>query len=442
MSSEQFMVNGSSMAILCENLGKCYHVYDNPMARLKQALWRGSRTYYHEFWALRSASFEVNRGESLGIIGRNGSGKSTLLQLIAGTLTPSEGTVQTQGRVAALLELGSGFNPEFSGLENIHLNATMLGLGKQEIEDKIDDILAFAEIGTFIDQPVKTYSSGMTVRLAFAVATALDPDILIIDEALSVGDSFFTNKCRKKMISLRDSGATMIVVSHDLEQLAALCDTGLVVSKGTLSSIGPLRQQIHDYLSGSHLSQLERDNDEQGMITHASIVQIDESLLSQDSTTSLTEPARGEYLIDKVWINDHCVQVNHSDLQLQFGPVTSGDKLQFILNNRKLSNLDDDKFSLGILIQDINGQSIWSACELRELRSDLVAPLDGLRLAIEWPPLRNGIYYIVIGIGSPNSHDPHDNTPILWDADHVSIESTGQSVFSTAIFNGKLAQAS
>ncbi len=442
MSSEHCVGGGSNVAVLCENLGKCYQIYDSPKARLKQALWRGSRKYYHEFWALRAASFELNRGESLGIIGRNGSGKSTLLQLIAGTLTPSQGIVQTRGRVAALLELGSGFNPEFSGLENVYLNATMLGLSQLDIEEKIDDILAFAEIGQFVDQPVKTYSSGMTVRLAFAVATALDPDILIIDEALSVGDSFFTNKCRKKMISLRDSGATMIVVSHDLEQLAALCDTGLLVSKGTLSPIRPLRQQIHEYLSGTHLAQLDHANDKPQMSVQSSTDQAEEFSPSLDHDLGATESASGGHLIQEVWINDYCCSVSISDPKLQIGPVTSGDRLRFVLDNRQLSGLEDKKYSVGILIQDINGQSIWSACEIRDLRTDPVNPRQDPRIMIEWPPLRNGVYFIVLGIGLPNSLDPHDNTPILWDADHLSIESSGQSIFSTAIYTGILSRHS
>jgi len=178
-----------------EDLGKCFHIYDDPTQRLKQALWRGRRQYFREFWALRNVSFEVRRGETLGVIGRNGSGKSTLLQILCGTLTPSEGQVHTRGRVAALLELGSGFNPEFTGIENIYLNASLFGLSREVTAEKLDDILAFADIGTFVDQPVKTYSSGMSVRLAFAVVAHVDADILVVDEALSVGDAFFNQKC-------------------------------------------------------------------------------------------------------------------------------------------------------------------------------------------------------------------------------------------------------
>lgn len=432
----------TNTVIQCTGLGKCYHIYDSPQLRLKQAIWRGRRKYFREFWALRDVNLEVSRGESLGIIGQNGSGKSTLLQLICGTLTPTEGEIHSKGRIAALLELGSGFNPEFSGLENVYLNATMLGLSKHDIDDRIDDILSFADIGEFVGQPVKTYSSGMMVRLAFAVATAIDPGILIIDEALSVGDSFFTNKCRKRIISLRDSGTTMIVVSHDLEQLAALCDTGLIVSKGVISTAGPLRQQIHHYLSSTHASLLVCDKDEEELPNLDYKDQLGEVPLSSDHSTGATEPGSGNCLIQEVWINDQCFPTGSSASKLQAGPATSGDRIQFIMNSHRLAELGDGRYSFGILVQDINGQSIWSACEIRDLCIDHADSLNGDRISVEWPSLRNGTYFIVIGIGSPNSLDPHDNIPILWDANHVSIESTGQSVFSTALYNGMFSQLS
>ncbi|MEX5494519.1 ABC transporter ATP-binding protein, partial [Pseudomonas asgharzadehiana] len=193
----------SEVAIKVENLSKCYHIYDQPRDRLRQfvlppvqrTLGMRSRQYYREFWALRGVNFEVKKGETVGIVGRNGSGKSTLLQMICGTLNPTDGSIQTQGRVAALLELGAGFNPEFTGRENVYLNAAILGLSKEETDQRFDDIAAFAEIGTFIEQPIRSYSSGMIVRLAFAVAINVDPDILIVDEALSVGDELFQRKC-------------------------------------------------------------------------------------------------------------------------------------------------------------------------------------------------------------------------------------------------------
>ena len=188
------------IAIKIQNLSKCYQIYEKPQDRLKQSIFgrvrnilgKSDKVFFREFWALKGVSFEVKKGETVGIVGRNGSGKSTLLQLICGTLNPSSGKIEVNGRVAALLELGSGFNPEFNGRENVYLNAALLGLNKDEIDRKYGDIVAFADIGDFIDQPVKTYSSGMMVRLAFSVIAHVDADILIVDEALAVGDAVFT----------------------------------------------------------------------------------------------------------------------------------------------------------------------------------------------------------------------------------------------------------
>jgi ABC-type polysaccharide/polyol phosphate transport system ATPase subunit len=235
------------VVIRVDNLGKCYRIYDTPKDRLKQALWRGRRQYYREFWALRDVSFEVKRGETLGIIGRNGSGKSTLLQMICGTLTPTDGTVQTHGRVAALLELGSGFNPEFTGRENVAINARLLGLSEKEVDEKFEQIVEFSEIGQFIDQPVKTYSSGMFVRLAFAIASHSDPDILIVDEALSVGDFAFQNKCITRIKQLREKGMTLIFVSHDLSTLQLICDRAIWIHEGRLKAAGDPIQACQDY---------------------------------------------------------------------------------------------------------------------------------------------------------------------------------------------------
>lgn len=233
--------------IHAHDLGKCYQIYETPKARLKQALWRGRRQYFREFWALRHVSFDVQRGESLGIIGRNGSGKSTLLQLICGTLTPTEGNLSTQGRVAALLELGSGFNPEFTGLENVYLNASLLGLSKGETEQRLEEILGFADIGDFIHQPVKAYSSGMTVRLAFAVIAHVDADILVIDEALAVGDAIFVQRCMRFIRRMREERC-LLFVSHDAEAVKSLCSHALWLNQGTAQSYGACKTVALDYL--------------------------------------------------------------------------------------------------------------------------------------------------------------------------------------------------
>lgn len=223
--------------ISLKNVSKCFKRYPRPVDRLKEILLPG-KSHAEEFWALENINLEVVQGETLGIIGQNGSGKSTLLQIIAGTLQPTIGEVAVRGRVSALLELGSGFNPEFTGRQNVFFNGRILGLSQAEIETRFDDIAAFAEIGDSINQPVKTYSSGMFVRLAFAVAVHVDPEVLIVDEALAVGDGIFVHRCMAKIKNFQDSGGTILFVSHDVGSIARLCSKVAWINSGSLVSIG------------------------------------------------------------------------------------------------------------------------------------------------------------------------------------------------------------
>jgi len=235
-----------NFAIEVKNLSKRYEIYKQPADRLKQFVWpkikgllnQSSKQFFKEFWALSDVSFEVKKGETVGIIGKNGSGKSTLLQLICGTLTPTYGEVKTSGRIAALLELGSGFNPEFTGRENVYLNGAVLGLSKSEINDYFSAIEAFADIGDFMDQPVKTYSSGMYVRLAFAVQVHVDASIVIIDEALAVGDIFFQQKCFARLEELKKSGVAILFVSHAMPTVEQFCDRAVFLDHGKTIFIG------------------------------------------------------------------------------------------------------------------------------------------------------------------------------------------------------------
>ena len=236
----------NDIAIRVRDLSKCYQIYDTPRDRLKQfvlprlkrMMGKSPKQYFGEFWALKNVSFKIKRGETVGIIGRNGSGKSTLLQIICGTLNPTSGSIHTHGRIAALLELGSGFNPEFTGRENVYMNAAVLGLSKDEVDERFEDIAAFADIGQFIEQPVKTYSSGMMVRLAFSVAIHVEPDVLIVDEALSVGDAYFQAKCAKMIHKIIDSGATVLFVSHNLSTISDLCNKGILLKNGQIDYLG------------------------------------------------------------------------------------------------------------------------------------------------------------------------------------------------------------
>jgi lipopolysaccharide transport system ATP-binding protein len=236
-----------SPAIVVAGLGKRYEIYDRPHQRLLQTILRGRRTFYREFWALADVTLAIRRGETLGLIGRNGSGKSTLLQLVAGTLTPTTGIVRTTGRVAALLELGSGFNPEFTGRENVYLNGAILGIPRHEMDQAIAAIEEFADIGDFIDQPVKMYSSGMMVRLAFAVAVHVTPDVLIIDEALAVGDTAFQSKCLERIRKMQRAGVAILLVSHAPNTIIEFCDRAAYIDRGRLVAVGNCRAIIERY---------------------------------------------------------------------------------------------------------------------------------------------------------------------------------------------------
>ncbi|TWG40995.1 lipopolysaccharide transport system ATP-binding protein [Acidovorax delafieldii] len=228
----------SEFAIEVDKISKCYQIYDKPRDRLLQMLPFVGQQRFREFWALKDVSFRVRKGESLGIIGRNGSGKSTLLQLICNTLRATSGQIQARGKIAALLELGSGFNPEFTGRENVYLNGALLGLKRAEIDAKFDEIADFANIGDFIDQPTKTYSSGMLVRLAFSVSVCVEPDILVIDEALAVGDASFQFKCLGRLENLAGKGTTLLFVSHDMSMVKRFCNTAIYLHEGLLKAFG------------------------------------------------------------------------------------------------------------------------------------------------------------------------------------------------------------
>jgi lipopolysaccharide transport system ATP-binding protein len=255
----------SDSVIEVSDLGKRFEIFDKPRDRLKQmlvprlqrALGLTPAQYFEEFWAVRSVSFSVKPGETVGVIGRNGSGKSTLLQMLCGTLTPTKGTVQVRGRVAALLELGSGFNPEFTGKENVYMNAAVLGLSREQIDERFADIVSFADIGSFINQPTKTYSSGMMVRLAFGVIAHVDADVLVIDEALAVGDAFFTQKCMRFLRKFMEHG-TVLFVSHDTSAVRDLCSRALWMDNGRLLMDGSPREVSESYLEAFYESQQGR----------------------------------------------------------------------------------------------------------------------------------------------------------------------------------------
>lgn len=236
-----------NLAISVQGVSKIYKLYDKPIDRLKEAVSLTHKSYHRDFFALSDIFFEVKKGETVGIIGTNGSGKSTILKIITGVLSPTTGTAEVSGNISALLELGAGFNSEYTGLENIYMNGTMMGFSRQEMERRMDDILRFADIGDFVNQPVKTYSSGMFVRLAFALAINVDPEILIVDEALSVGDVFFQAKCYRRMEEMMKNGTTILMVSHDMGSIIKYCDKVVLLNRGHFVAQGEAGKMVDLY---------------------------------------------------------------------------------------------------------------------------------------------------------------------------------------------------
>ncbi len=334
----------SDHVIVVEGLGKCYHIYDKPQDRLKQSFFWGRRQFFKEFWALRNVSFEVRRGETLGIIGRNGSGKSTLLQLISGTLAPTEGQLTIDGRIGALLELGAGFNPEFTGRENVYMNAAILGLPPTLVDERYPAIAAFADIGEFIDQPVKTYSTGMFVRLAFAVAIQLNPDILVVDEALSVGDMLFQLKCFLKFQELQEAGTTILFVSHDVNTIKKYCTRTILLEGGRLHFAGPPNDAVNRYTELLFPGGRE-----------ISAVRIaPTSVLTPDATAA--SGATQEYRYGSG--DGEIVSITLSDATGRSTPVfTAGDKAT--LSFRAVAGRPIDAPILAMTIKDIKGQDVY-----------------------------------------------------------------------------------
>ena len=248
-------------AIEVKQVTKIYKLYNKPIDRLKESMNPAHKSYHRDFYALNGISFEVKRGETVGIIGTNGSGKSTILKIITGVLTPTSGTVEVDGKISALLELGAGFNQDYTGIENIYMNGTMMGYTRREMDAKLQDILDFAEIGDFVYQPVKTYSSGMFVRLAFALAINVDPEILIVDEALSVGDVFFQAKCYKRMEEIRKSGTTIVMVSHDMGSIIKYCDKVILLNQGDFVAQGSAGKMVDLYkkILAGRMDQLQEE---------------------------------------------------------------------------------------------------------------------------------------------------------------------------------------
>jgi lipopolysaccharide transport system ATP-binding protein len=407
----------SSIAIHAQNLSKCYHIYSNPGDRLKQALYPGylkkiglaTPKFFDEFWALNSIDFEIRKGETVGIIGRNGSGKSTLLQLICGVLNPTNGSIKTKGRIAALLELGSGFNPEFTGRENVYMNATVLGLSTQEIESNFKKIEEFADIGEFIDQPVKTYSSGMMVRLAFAVIAHVNADILVVDEALAVGDAVFTQKCMRFIRKFMENG-TLLFVSHDTNSVLNLCSRVIWLDKGALRQIGKSDEVVKDYLQFT-LQEIYGDE----VKLNETKPKIETGYISDDNTTK----SNGKN-VDVVYESHYLIKDNLCDAN---GWSTGAGQITFVNIRRAENEINDASFQgselvtltiraaihqffekpiLGFVVKDKLGQVLFGENTLALGRKSLVMVAEGASIeaqfTFELPMLPNGEYSVMASL--------------------------------------------
>ena len=408
----------SEPVIQVENLGKSYQIYPAPQDRLKQSIvprlqrWMRPfarltgrtiepRQYYREFWALRDVSFAAAVGETVGIIGPNGSGKSTLLQLICGTLSPTAGQARVRGRVGALLELGSGFNPEFTGRENVYLNGTVLGLTRAEINERLDSILAFADIGDFIDQPVKTYSSGMVVRLAFAVIAHVDADVLIIDEALAVGDAYFQQKCMRWLRKFREQG-TLLFCGHDTGAVINLCHHAIWLDHGTIRAAGPAKEVCEAYLASVYArstgltdasvrpAKPDQEN-KQTIDRKINLSQIVEVLEFNENSASF---GTGDAII----LNARMLGISGEEL----GLIRGGEEVQVIVTIR--ANVDIENPIVGFHVKDRLGQALFGDNTYLQYRGSNLRVLAGkiieAKFVFELPFLRSGEYSVTAAIAS------------------------------------------
>lgn len=399
-------------------LSKVYRLYDKPIDRLKESLNIFHKSYHKEYYALNNLSFEIKRGETVGIIGINGAGKSTLLKIITGVLTPSGGNIEVKGKISALLELGAGFNMEYSGIENIYLNGTMMGFSKKEIDKKLDDILAFADIGDFVYQPVKTYSSGMFVRLAFAVAINVEPDILVIDEALSVGDVFFQQKCYKKIKELAGK-STVIIVSHDLNAMTKFCERIIVMSAGEKVFDGEPNEAIAKYFK---LKQGTLKKDKKSIELKSNDFNM-YKLPSQNSYSGKMDVIIEKYFYS---INDEpFTEVCQKDDEF---------KVSLVIN----SNIDIEDPIVGYQIRDKYGNEVFGETSLTSTvdQGIIKQGRNVINFTFEWPEIREGDYFITLGIG--NGTDVLNQVEECWinNVIHIVATTNGKTIFG--IFNNNM----
>ncbi|WP_174664621.1 ABC transporter ATP-binding protein [Oceanisphaera profunda] len=421
----------SDIAIQVENLSKCYQIYDRPRDRLKQMLLGKNKKYFREFWALKEVGFKVHKGETLAIIGKNGSGKSTLLQMICSTLNPTNGTIKVNGRVAALLELGAGFNPEFTGRENIYMAAALYGLTKETVDQRFSSISAFADIGEHIEQPVKTYSSGMYVRLAFAVIAHVDADILVVDEALAVGDAVFTQKCMRFIRAFQKHG-TLLFVSHDTAAVQSLCEKALWLENGQVQGFGTSKEISEAYLKSSlqevygeqvTLSAINKSGKEKELLTdnkdesHHEIVDYDTKINFKNNLNDANGWKSGSAEIIDVRMN----KVDNDDGDIFEG----GESVRLKIRARAYSSLDAP--IIGFIVKDRLGQDLFGENTLpfTTYNKKIVEPGEEFEgsFCFQLPMLPNGQYVLTASVANGNLYE-HVQHHWLHDAAVITVSSS------------------
>lgn len=392
----------SEIAISVDGVSKRYEMYSKPRDRLLQFFSSGSKQYYKEFWALQKISFDVKKGETLGILGRNGSGKSTLLQIIAGTLTPTTGSVHTSGVLAALLELGSGFNPEFTGRENIYLNGVILGFSRQEMDQRLEEIISFADIGDHLDQPIKTYSSGMTVRLAFAVQACVSPQVLIVDEALSVGDEKFQRKCFEYIEKLRKGGCSILLVTHSTATVEKFCQRGVLLHKGEVQGIGPAKEIVDQYyalLYSDEKAYQRYQTNKSGSQDLPRSAQADRPGINAGAVTANPQDAATSGLRAVIAGWD---VVDTQGLPCEKCSTGETFVVRFLVDVREPVH----EIQAGLLIRTVEGVSAFGTSTLYH-EKNIVHPSEGSRYAVEFEieaSLCAGTYFITLAIAEAISH--------------------------------------
>ena len=406
-----------NIAISVKNLTKVYHLYDKPVDRLKEALNPFKKTYHHDFYAMNDVSFDIKKGETVGIIGKNGAGKSTLLKMITGVLTPTSGSVEVDGKIASLLELGAGFNPEMTGLENVYLNGTIMGFSKEDMDTKIDAILEFADIGEFIHQPVKMYSSGMFARLAFSVAINVEPDVLIVDEALSVGDMAFQYKCFSKMKEIKDKGTTIALVTHSMPQILDNCNRAVLIHNGILMEDSyDMKHVVAEYekiIRNITISSPQKEENSQ--------ISIDLNDFNCETNKAVEEKRFGTYraIIKEVFLTND-IKSDEDSISLE-----SGEKVYikfYILAKEEIKDI-----VLGVSIKKPDSSDIWGDNNLfANKRLHLKQGLNQITYEFILN-IAQGEYLLFCGLAVFQS-DKREELDQRWPVKRVNIQSLRESV--------------